>query len=499
MKTYTQYILFFMCLLLSVQVSAQGVKLGKANTKYPGDLKAADRGNINSTLDQLLTDYAKAATLLDDTENKVTFKSMTAFKDLFNPTAQVIRDYEEYYQEGSISISNYTDQIYNRMFYKGLKVKILKAELVEVKYDPAGYWVATIDMEKVFSNAATSNQDVKDLANGRFMNQRMTIDVRASNLDRAKISKISCLDCKSTISDNFERFLGPSLGLHIGNFNPSLSSHWNNNHASAGFDTKAKLGFSIGLDFVTNEFIQRRATSKDIFLMAGLRYSIYNISTEVNDFALDAFPATAFSEDDPTISLDYLRSARDIQFTEDISINVLEIPVGAAYRLYNNNKSSVLLGFNLVPTIVMSGSGDINGTGTYDAQLDSAMWRLLEEKASNSDQIDEDNKFGPFKAGEQLPISMDADPSLSAFSLGLQISPRYYYHTSEDESSWSIMVGIDINAHLGSFISHDNAGTDILQFSDDYATSFLQHYTDGMSGISLGLRVGFQHHLSRRP
>lgn len=483
---------------MGLPLCGQELKLETVNANYPENLNAADREKVVETLNNLIKDYAEAATLLDQEQNKVTFQSITNFKNLFNPTAQVIKDYEEYYQEGSISVGDYADQVYNRMFYQGLKVKILDAKLTGVKYDPAGYWVATIDMEKVFSNAATSSQNVKDLVNGRFMDQKMEIDIRASNLERARISKISCLGCKSTITDNFERFLGPSLGIHLGSFNPSLSAYWNNNHAASAFDTKAKLGFSIGLDFWTNEFLQRKSTSKDLFLTAGLRYSIYKLSTEVSKFELDNFLATAASEDG-TISLEYLRSARDIQLTEDLSINVIEVPVGAAYRLYNDNKSSLLLGLSLMPTFIMSGSGDISGTGTYDAQINDSMWRLLEEKASNPGQIDQENKFAPFKAGEQLPISEDANPSLSAFSIALQLSPRYYFHTTEDESSWSIMVGVDINAQLGSFLSHDDANTEILKFTDDYESSFLQHYTDGMSGISLGLRVGFQYHLSRRP
>jgi len=220
------------------------------------------------------------------------------------------------------------------------------------------------------------------------------------------------------------------------------------------------------------------------------------MSTEVSDFALSPFAEVATMDN---ITLPYQRSARDISFTEDLSIGVLEIPLGVAYRLKSGIKSDFLLGVKLVPSFVLSSSGDISGTGTYDAEITESMWRLLEEGATNLDQINESTKFGPFQAGSNIPISQGADPSTAGFLLSAQISPTYYLHLSEEESSWSILVGLDLNLHLGSFLSHDDASDDILKFNDDYSTSFLQHYTDGMSGVTFGLRLGLHHRLTSRP
>jgi len=496
MKNINSSILFFAFILLAFPLSAQKVKLNTTTAKYPSALKSDDRQKVIETLENFMNDYAEAASLFDEKKRRVTSESIDKFQSFFHPTARVIRDYEEFYVDGTIGVRTYADQVFNRMLRKGLKVKLLKAKLSEIKYDASGYWTATIELEKAFYNATTGNQDVKEIPSGRFMQQVLQVDVKTNNLERAKIASIRCLGCQGVLVDNFVRFVGPSFGLHSGSYNPSLSSFWNNNHSSSNYTAKGGLGFSIGVDFLTNSFLGKGKEKKNLFLTGGLRYSLYKISSEVSDFALSPFAEVATMG---TINLDYMRSARDIQFTEDLSVGLIEIPIGVAYRLANNNKSSILVGLKLVPSFVLSGSGSIAGSGTYDAELSEAMWRLLEEGASNPDEINEPTKFGPFNAGEQIPIQQDANPSTSGFALGIQLSPTYYLHLAEAESSWSILFGLDLNLHLGSFFSHDNASDDLLKFANDYNTSFLQHYTDGMSGFSYGLRIGLHHRFDRRP
>lgn len=496
MKFYTPYIILFSFWLVSFSLSGQNVTLKTNSTKYPSNLETSDRTKVVASVRDLLNEYATAATLLDNKQRKVTSNSINQLRGLFNPTARVIKDYEEYIQGESIDIRTYTDQIFNRMLRTGLKVKIESASLKEVKYDPDGYWIAIVELDKSFYNAATASQEVKDISSGRFMKQLMQVDIKVDDLERVKISSIKCLGCETVLVDDFVRYMGPSIGLSTGAFSPSLSSYWNNNHASSSFETSGGLGFSIGVDFMTNAFLAKGATQKKLFLLGGLRYSTYQMSTEVSDFELAPFSEMASMDN---ISLPYQRSAREVSFTEDISVGVLEIPLGVAYRLKSGIKSDFLIGVKLVPSFVLAASGDISGTGTYDAEITEAMWRLLEAGATNPDQLNESTKFGPFQAGANLPISENADPSTAGFLLAAQISPTYYLHLSEEESSWSILVGLDLNLHLGSFLSHDDASSDILKFNDDYSSSFLQHYTDGMSAVTFGFRIGLHHRLTSRP
>ena len=495
MKSYTKYILFFSFLALGLPLSGQ-VNLKTTAAKYPPTLNAADQKKVVTSVQNLLNEYAEAATLLDATKRQVTSTSINRFRGLFNPTARVIKDYEEYIQGESVDIRTYTDQVFNRLLRQGLKVKIESAKLVEIKLDPAGYWVAFVELDKSFYNAATAGQEVKDISSGRFMKQMIQIDIKTNDLERAKIAGIKCIGCSTAIVDDFVRYVGPSIGIFTGSFNPSLSSFWNNNHASSSLSTSAEPGFSFGVDFLTNAFTSKGATKKNLFLTAGLRYSIYRMSTGVNDFAI-----APYTEMTPgSIALPYSRSARDISFEEKLNASVLEIPLGVAYRLKKGIKSDFLLGVKLIPSFVLSASGDIKGTGTYDAEISESMWRLLEEGATDMGQIDEATRFGPFQSGENLPISENSDPSTAGFLLSAQISPTYYLHFSEEESSWSLLVGLDLNFHLGSFLAHDeNVSEDILKFNDDYSSSFLQHYTDGMSGVTFGLRIGLHHRLTSRP
>lgn len=496
MKNYFRYLSTLLLLAIVLPLSAQDIKLKTNSTKYAETLKPADKEKVVQSLEKLLNEYATTAMLFDKTKRKVTSASVKKFQGLFNPTARVIKDYEEFYQDVTVDVRSYADQVFNRMLLQGIKFKIIEAKLVEITYDPAGFWIAQIEVEKAFFNASKANFEIKEIPSGKYMRQMISVDIKASDIDRAKISGISCVGCKVSVVDNYTRFVGPSLGFYGSSFNPSMSSFWNNNHATSSITTKGGLGFSFGVDFMTNSFLAKGAENKKLFLTAGARFSSYKLSVEVEGFALNPFAETATSEG---TSLPYLRSAREIKFTENLSFGVLEIPIGVAYRLRNNNKSSFMLGAKLMPSIVVSGKGDIRGTGTYDATISDAKWTLLEDGATNPNQIDEPTNFGPFQAGVDVPINENGSPSTKGFLLAAQLSPTYFFHLAEAEKSWSLMVGLDLNFHLGSFLSNDNADNDILKYSDDYSSSFLQHYTSGMSAVTYGLRIGLLHRFDRRP
>ncbi len=490
------YLFILFSFALAIPLKAQQVRLNTASAKYATTLKPEDQKKIILSIEKFILDYAEAATLIDPKKRRVTSESIKKFQNFFNPRARVIKDYEEFSQNISTGVRDYSDQIFNRMLREGLKVKIMEAKLIEIKYDLEGYWLAYIEVEKAFYNAATEGQEVKNMPGGEFRKQLIQLDIRASDFERIKIASIKCIGCDVEIVDNYVRFMGPSIGLHSGSYNPSLSAYWNNMHSAGTFNTSGGLGFSLGVDFLTNGFLSKGSAKKNLFLTAGVRYSLYSVSTEVSDFALSPFPAIATRG---MVELDYMRSAREIEFTEDLTVSLLEVPLGIAYRLTNKNKSSFFLGLQLIPSFVLSGSGNIDGQGTYDADIAQAMWRLWEKGATNSMQVDEPTQFGPFEAGDPASIDETANPSTAGFALSARISPTYYFHLAEEESSWSILVGLDLNFHLGSFFSHDDADSDILKFADDYDSSFLQHYTDGMSGISYGLRIGLHHRFDRRP
>lgn len=498
MQVYTKYILFLFLLSVSFPSLAQKVKVqSTASTKYAQGVSSTDRQEIVKTTEALLNEYTEAATLLDPSKRRVNGTSIDRFRTLFNPTANIMKDYEENYQGELINVRVYADGVYNRMERDGIKVRVGKVTLKSINDDPAGYWVVVLEVEKIFYNAVTAKQEVKEIASGRYVKQEFRVDVKKTDLSRAKISGIKCVGCEQEIVADYVRYAGPSIGVYTGSFSPSLSSFWNNNHSTSDLSTSAKLGFSFGGDFMTNRFSSSKSGAKNLFVTAGLHFALFKLSTELSDFALAPFAATAIA---PTgVELPYSRIGSAISATENLSVSVIEIPLGVMYRLKKGIKSDFMVGLKLIPSFVLSGSADINGLGTYDAELSDAMWRLLEDGATNLAQIDTDNKFAPFQAGVDQVINQSGSPSTAGFLLTARLSPTYYMHLSEDDSSWSLLLGLDLNMHLGSFLSHDDANTEILKFRDDYDTSLLQHYTDGMSGFTFGFRIGLHHRLTSQP
>ena len=480
--------------------SAQTIRLEMPSPKYPPTttLKVQDRQQIIKTAEALINDYAKTATLLDEAQRKVNGSSIDRFRALFNPTAMIVKDFEENIQTERINVRTYTEGVFQRMERQGVRVKMGKAILKEIKDDPAGYWVVVIELEKLIYNAVSADQVVKNFSSGRFMKQEISVDIKKSDLERAKIAGINRIG-GSGIADQYVRYLGPSVGAYMPFVNPSMSSFWQTSHAATStMNVKGEVSFSGGFDFLTNKMYPSAAEHKNLFLTAGLHFSYLRLTTELRDFSIAPFDATA--SDGNGNDTTYQRLVGPLMADEKLNIGLVEIPLGVTYRLKKSIKSDIMLSAKLIPTIVLSGSGDVSGKGTYDAMLDNAMWRVLELDAINLAQTDNPDSFGPFQAGEDMPIKEMANPTLSSFMLTARVSPSVYFHLSENNSSWSLLLGFDLNFHLGSFLKHDDADTDVFHFSDDdYQTSLLQHYTDGLSAFSAGLRIGLHHRLTSKP
>lgn len=494
------YLSLVFIMLFAFALPAQKLKIKTANTAYPpaSVLSEEERAELINTTEQMMNDYAQAATLLDKDKKRVTVASVNHFRSFFGSTAEVVVDYEEVSTGELINYRSYSDAVFSRMELQGLQVRVGELKLKEIINDAAGYWVLVLEADKLIYNYVNSNNQVEVDAGGRMMKQEMRIDIRKTKPEKAKITKISCIGCGAGVIDDYVQYIGPSISL----FNPivsaKMSEFWTSNHDDSEFSNSGNLSFSAGIDIMTNKFAAKSSSTKPLFLTGGIHLYLYRFSSSLNDFSIS--PSFGAIATDPNSNiLDYERLATNINVTEELSIGLLAIPIGVGYRLMKNQKRSFFVTGKLIPSFVLSASGNLNGTGTYDAIISGAMWQLLEAGAANPAQLNDEDKFGPFQGGNDLTIDETANPSKSSFALAFQLSPTMYFHLSEDNSSWSLLLGLDLTFNLNSFLKHDESAVDILQFADDYDTSILQHYTSGFSVFSPGIRIGLQHRLISKP
>ncbi len=500
MKSYFKYIFIVLTVFFSYYLSAQKeIELQTISASFPPEsaLSEEDRNKIVEAVEELLKEYAEAATLIDPKKKRVNSESIDRFRELFNAVARIPKDFEEYVQPELIDVRKYTEGVYQRLPLQGVRLVIGKTVLSKIEDDPAGFWVAEVEVEKMFYNAVAADMSIKNFTSPRTLDQVFRIDIRKANLDRIKIGRISSKG-PVTIPDKYVQYFGPSIGFNVPFFSPTMSGYWESNHASgSSFDVNGSLSFSGGVDFSTNQFFPAKAFRKDLFLTGGLHFSYMRLVTELSDFSIAA--SSAIAEDAEGDEISFTRVGGPIAAEEKLNISLLEIPLGVSYRVKEDIKSSIFISAKLVPTLILNGSGSVSGTGDYDAILPEAMWRLLEDKAVNPNLIDNPNAFGPFNGGQGQVIDQSANPSLNGFLLGLRVSPLMYFNLSEDDESWSLLAGIDFNLPIGSFIDHQPAESDIFRFTDDYETSLLEHYTDDLSSFSIGFRIGLHRRLTRKP
>lgn len=508
MQQYTKYILALLLAAVCLPAFAQKITInteGPPTPKYPpfSSLNLPDRQQVIQTAESLINEYQEAGTLLDEKRRSVTSASMDRFRALFNPVARIVKDYEENIQGDLVGVREYADGVYNRLGMDGVKLQVTGARLEEIRDDPgAGYWVVVLEVEKVLYNAVTTTNQVKELSTGgRYLKQRFFLDIKKGDLGSAKISRIERTgkDGGGLGAARYTQYMGPSLSMYLPIANPSFSAFWTNNHAGSNLDTQGRPSFSLGFEFTTNKLAAGSSPTKNFFLSAGFGFSYLQLANELRDFSAsfdDVIAVDRNGNESPYLRL--LNIGESLSVDEKLSVSMIEIPLGITYRLKKNIRSDIMLSARLAPTFVLSASGKLTGSADYYAVYPQALWVLPKEGAYNPDDLDRETGYAPYKAGK-LSFDGTSSPPVVGFLLAARISPAVYFHLSEDDASWSLLVGLDLNFNLGSFLKHTVATEDILRFPEDYDDSILQSYTDGLFVFSPGLRIGLHHRLTSRP
>lgn len=492
----------YSCLLLAILLSstmatAQALRIntsGPPLPQLPPGMSSDQQQQILKSVEQTLNEYAEAATLMDSDANKVTGESIDRFRSLFNAVARIPKDFLEFVPKELYSLSSYCDEVFNRLEYRGVQLKVNSARLLSIEDDPSGFYVIKVEVKKTLFNYLSERGGPETQLAGRPFKQQFYFDVLKQDLSIAKIASIRGEPIKAVA--DYARYLGPSLGLFLPLANAQASNFWTENHAAnSTLSVNGGFSFSAGFDFMTNRLMPRRSPSKKLFASVGLHFNFLSLVTKLEDFSISRFEATA-SNDIHTQK--YERSANGLNAKERLSISALTVPIGLAFQLESKRKWDGFLALRLLPAFTLVSSGSLSGEGPYSAYLEDANWDSSLPNAVNPAHLDDPNKFGPFQIGDRA-LTGTPNADFSSFSLAAQLSPSAYIHLSDLNPNWSLMLGLDFTYYFGSPVEHQGAETDILNYPDDYETSILQHYNTGLSLLAVGFRIGLHHRLITKP
>lgn len=485
----------------SAATTAQQVRIlstPNQEVKIPAGISGGTVDSLISTSEILLTEYVRAARLVDETRNRVTSESIARFLSLFNSNTLVVKDYVEYIPEEPVKIKDYASGVFNRLENKGVQMKLNKVELVEIKDDPSGFFVVVLAVEKSIYNYIDQKQIVKIVPSGRIFSQEFRIDVLKTDLGFAKIQTIKriCRDTKECPGepDEFVHYFGPSTTLSKPLLFPTMSGWWATNQRQATVEVTGVFGIAAGFELFSNQLAAKNSDRKNFFLSCGVFYNYRRLESDFKNLNVSDFQAVTNSG-----SMGYLRRVTAVSVEEEFTLGTIEVPLGLGIRLKESRKLDLFVNARIIPGLTIASRLGFRGYGTYDAVLEEAMWRALEPGASDRDQWMNPDAFGPFDIGEVQELSGSPSVSTAGISLSTQLSPAVYLHLSDRNPRWSLLLALDFTYHMGSWLEHMEENNDIFTYSDDYPISALQHYTTAMRGFSTGLRVGLHRSISIKP
>jgi hypothetical protein len=489
--------LFALLLMAGLVAEAQTLKIdiqGPPAPKLAPGISVGLKGQIIGIVEQHLNAYAQAASLLDERERRVTSASIDRFRALFNAAAELPEDYLEFVPSQPVTLSKYCNDVSLRLETRGVQVQINSARLLEIIDDQTGFYVVVVEVDKSIYNYLSEKGGAKTSTSGRHFKHKFYFDVLKSNLDVVTIHHI--LGEPRRPAADYVRYLGPSVGVFLPIAQPTFSPYWNDNHAGRSkLSINGSPSFSAGFEFLTNRLLPRSATQKNLFITAGIHFTLTGYKPHLEELNIGEFDATAVRN---THQLMYRRFAEDIQAEELINVGALTVPLGLGLLIKESKKSDVFIAARILPTFSLFNSGNLSGTGMYIAALPEAMWQSNRPNSVRPDQLNDDNAFGPFIIGER---ALEGTPELAVkpFSLSLQLSPHVYFHLSNSNPNWSLLLGLDFTYGFGSLFEHQAVAGDLFRFPDEYSGSIPQHYTSGMSSFAMGLRIGLHHRLTTKP
>lgn len=495
MKNYVLTLIFATAWL---GLAAQAVKIdlnGPPTPKIAPGISPELRNQLIQSVEQKLNEYAELGSLLDKNQKRVTSVSIDRFRALFNAAAELPKDYLEFVPPLPVGLSEYCNDVFQRLETRGLQMTISSARLLEIIDDPTGFYVIRVAVDKSLYNYLSERGGPKISTGGRHFKQIFHFDILKTRPEEVKIANI--MGETRPPAAKYTRYFGPSLAVGLPLVQSTLSDNWNNRSASQGnLSINGGVSFAVGFDYMTSRLLPRSSPQKNLFASIGLHLATSSLSTKLENVSIGEFSAVARIQSD---TIAYQRSAQDIQAKEVLTVTSLTIPVGIAWRLKTSRKVDVFIAARLLPSFTLTDLGRLDGEGAYVASIPDALWQSDRSNSVNPAQLDDPNKFGPLMIG-QRSLEGTPGPNVVPFTLAVQLSPQAYIHLSDINPSWSLLVGLDLSYQFGSPIEYGDAESgNLFRFPDDYSGSILQRYTSSLSLFTPALRVGLLHRMVTKP
>lgn len=515
-----KHILFTICLICGLftsnQILGQKIQLTtSADLVVDSTIDAKSVEAITQLLEQTINEYAAAASLLDTDKNQVTDASTRRFNAIFSPTASIMRDYAKETNCNLMAFKSYALEVYNLMPLQGIQMTVEGAELQEIKSDGLGFYTPVVFVKKRMFTSVDENGEVGSSFSGKLMEQKFIFDIYKDDLSSASISKIDfvVLPQKCRTGDVYNRVLSFSGSVGSSDFILDVAENYANTFGINSLKVEGDLNYAFGAEIMTDQFITRPTSSnRKLFASLGLRYASYNITSTLDSFAIresSEYEVTATKE---IFNNDYIRIVNPVNATEELQLNILEVPVGLSYNVLKTSKMLFNIHFRAIPSLALDSGGGVTGMGNYDGILfvndpdspingELSQFQILRSGAANPALYEDENGFGPFRVGEELEINQDSKADMKLGFSG-QISPTLYLSFNDDNPAWGVLVGIDLNYHFGYWLNQTpikNLEDAALKFNDDYDTSLANIYLQNISGFSYALRVGVFNRLISNP
>jgi hypothetical protein len=548
MKKILSYFQFCVFFIASLPVFAQTVRLDIAiDAKYPVRMSKQERKLVERKVDSLVNLYAQWGTLIDPKYKKVTDAAATNFYKLFSTSALILRDYEENVGMEQTDPKSYANAVFSFLTLQGVQFKIEKAYIEEI-FDDKGFYVVTVILEKALYTMVDGRRNAKTNT-GRFMEQIMKIDVPKSDFSRLKITQVTkkCKGRDCLPADSYSKYtsayIGGTKGLGLTQFTLN-SAFTDTNDSTRSLNIDEKSSWRLGFDWMSNSFLKSSSRNKNIFATVGLRFEQRKVETNLFNFNHYAFDAEALDANVASTEKKYKREVRDLYMTETATFTNLALPIGVSFRLNKKLKNVgkkviFYLDLKAIPTLTLFAKNEIYGRAYFNGFLNTAAagkppqytLSLLRKNTLNPNEnytiIGDQTKIRPFDIGGLFQVK-DSEPLIpinneitysnrdefydgsrrtsskdfgtTRFTLAAQFSPTVYYDFSENDSTFGLMFGIDINYQILSFYKHNSENAnDLLKYQYGYYGSLPNHFTDKLNLINMGVRVGVYKKISRQP
>jgi hypothetical protein len=529
-------LLIFVSLWLTASIFAQQtIHLDEEYTsKIPVLMRSNDRKAVKTKVDSILNLYVKWGSLIDPKKKKVTDEAATNFYRLFTSDAQLVKEYEENIPLDYTDPRGFANSIFIYFPASGFQFRIEKAYLTGI-IDDKDYYIVSVTVEKAIYSIVDAKRRVR-LSTGKFVEEEFKIDVPKSNFSKLKITQVRWLCTRKSClpPDSELDYKSISAGYNMGVLKMQSSDYFKENHSESSFNSRQTMGWNIGADWTLNHFVPSNTKNKFLFLSIGLRAGQSQFKSAIGNYRLASFQTQTQDSLVTDLALKtYNRSVTNINLKETTMFSHVSAPIGLTYFFKREKRNKLSLSLKGVPMFVFYGKNSINGTGTYNAFVNknvggstktstgySILRTLKNYPAEGYSYIGDINQVKLFDvggklevAGSQSFIDINRDISYSdrkeyyngtkkydasnfgfqKFVMSIEFSPIFYHDFSENEESWGVFGGLDINYQLISFFNHNtvsDVASEPLKFQYNYSGTLPNHYAKASNFLNVGFRIG---------